>query len=123
MNERYQRLDFVVGIEIRRSNNPYPCKLCDAIKGVYPKDFKFIGNHANCRCVAIPILINREELSRMNELLMAGQDTTGFRSVNRILEPQPNFGAFIRDNKERLLNLKSLSNAFADNPGYFTPYL
>lgn len=48
--ERWQQLDFVVGIEIKRSNNPYPCIVCESMKGVYPKNFKWTGWHPNCRC-------------------------------------------------------------------------
>lgn len=32
--ERWQQFDFVIGIEIRRSNNPYPCPLCDQLLSV-----------------------------------------------------------------------------------------
>lgn len=48
--ERWQQLDFVVGIEIKLSNNhtlngmPFT-DICDKLKGRYPKDFKFTGWH------------------------------------------------------------------------------
>ncbi len=50
---RWQQLDFVVGIEIRLSNN-HTCNgkpfhdICDELKGRYPKDFKFTGWHPLC---------------------------------------------------------------------------
>lgn len=73
--ERWQQLDFVVGIQIRTSGahtqwlervwNPRfgsseaPEEICDALEGRYPKDFKFIGWHPNCRCYAVPILADK----------------------------------------------------------------
>lgn len=55
-NQRWKSMDFVVGFEIKRSNNVFDCGLCDSLKGRYPKSFLFIGWHSNCRCYQIPIL-------------------------------------------------------------------
>lgn len=55
-NQRWQSMDFVVGFEIKRSNNVYDCGVCGPLAGKYPKTFKFIGFHVNCRCYQIPIL-------------------------------------------------------------------
>ena len=59
--ERWQQLDFVVGIEIRRSNREYACDVCESLKGKYPKDFKFYGWHPHCRCHALSILATEKE--------------------------------------------------------------
>lgn len=53
---KYQEWDFVVGYEVRLSNNPKHCSFCSAMAGKYPKEFKFFGWHPNCRCTTIPIL-------------------------------------------------------------------
>lgn len=54
--ERAQQLDFIVGIEVKLSNN-HNCKgvpagmfydICDELQGRYPKDFKFTGWHPHC---------------------------------------------------------------------------
>ncbi len=52
-HQRWQQLDFVVGIEIGTSptNHPQP-DICDELAGVYPKQFKFTGWHPWCRCIA-----------------------------------------------------------------------
>lgn len=55
-NQRWQSMDFVVGFEIKRSNNVFDCGVCGPLAGKYPKTFKFIGFHVNCRCYQIPIL-------------------------------------------------------------------
>lgn len=46
---RWQQLDFVVGVEIKLSNNHPVWDICDDLKGVYPKGFKWVGWHPNCR--------------------------------------------------------------------------
>lgn len=69
--ERWKQMDFVVGIEIRLSNN-HNCKgvpngtfrdICDELAGRYPKEFKFTGWHPHCRCHAVPILKRPEEMA------------------------------------------------------------
>ena len=66
--ERWQQLDFVVGIEIKLSNNhtlngmPFT-DICDKLKGRYPKDFKFTGWHPHCRCRAVTILKTDDEIA------------------------------------------------------------
>lgn len=71
---RWQQLDFIVGYEIKTSKSHAiwlarfwyprfkkgraPLEICDAMEGKYPKAFKFIGWHPNCRCYAVPIIAN-----------------------------------------------------------------
>lgn len=61
--ERWQRLDFVVGYEVRLSNN-HTCNghpftdICDELAGRYPKWFKFTKWHPQCRCVCLAIFDN-----------------------------------------------------------------
>lgn len=55
-NQRWQSMDFVVGFEIKRSNNKFDCDMCRSLQGKYPKTFKFTSWHPNCRCYQIPIL-------------------------------------------------------------------
>lgn len=62
--ERWQNLDFVLGIEISRSpSNKGPCKICDAMVGKYPKGFQFLGFHPFCICIATPILQEPEDFT------------------------------------------------------------
>lgn len=61
-HERWKKLDFVLGIEVRRSNsNKGPCPVCDALVGRYPKDYKYRGFHPFCICVATPILMDEDK--------------------------------------------------------------
>jgi hypothetical protein len=74
-HERWQQLDFIVGVEVKPSKTHQawlakewyprfkkgvvpPMEICDAMKGRYPKDFKFIGWHPNCKCYAVPVIAN-----------------------------------------------------------------
>ena len=62
--ERWNGQDFVLGIEIRRSDsNRGPCALCDSMVGKYPKTFKFTGFHPFCICYATPIVMEPEDLA------------------------------------------------------------
>ncbi len=89
---RWQQFDFVVGYEIKRSNNPYPCPICETLKGKYPKDFKFTGWHPQCRCFAVSILKTPEELF----------DKNNTNSVNEITDVPLQFKSWIKENKNRI---------------------
>ena len=81
-HERWQQLDFIVGIEVRLSNNhtclgkdgkPHPFyDICDELKGKYPKDFKFTGWHPHCRCIATTILKTDAEMDADDEAILRG---------------------------------------------------
>lgn len=60
----YNKLDFVLGKEIRLSNSPKKkarCWMCRGLVGKYPKDFIWDGFHPNCLCTQIPILMTLEQ--------------------------------------------------------------
>lgn len=62
--ERWKKLDFVLGIEVNRSPSAKdPCPICDAMVGIYPKEYKFIGNHPWCICQAVPKMLSGEEFT------------------------------------------------------------
>lgn len=121
--ERVQNFDFVVGIEVRLSNNhtlngkPF-YDICDELKGKYPKDFKFRGWHPFCRCHAITILKTREELMADNERILEGQEPTE-DSVNSVNDLPDNFKAWAVKNKSRILAADekgTLPYFITDNP-------
>ena len=79
--DRWQQLDFVVGVEIKLSNNHPITDICDQLKGIYPKDFKWTGWHPNCRCYMVPVLATQEDLDQMLDKIMDGEEP-GNLSVN-----------------------------------------
>ena len=98
---RYQSLDFVVGIEIHTSNNHPVTDICDELKGKYPKDFKFVGWHPQCRCYVTSILKTEKEIEEDTENILAGKKVSG-ESVNRVDDVPQGFKDWVDDNRERI---------------------
>lgn len=116
-HERWQQLDFVVGIEVRLSGNhtclgrdgkPHPFHdICDELAGRYPKDFKFIGWHPNCRCYAVSILKSDKELEADTQRMLKGElPMPSDESVNTVKEMPQAFKNWIEDNQERIIKAK-----------------
>jgi hypothetical protein len=59
-HQRWQGEWFIIGIEVKLSNRHIVYDICDSMKGKYPKDFHFVLWHANCLCIAIPVLASQE---------------------------------------------------------------
>lgn len=97
---RFQQLDFVVNVEIRLSNN-HPCvDICDDLKGIYPKDFKWTGWHPNCRCYMIPVLARKEEIDKMLDKILNGEDASSVDTKNQ--KDLPNqFIDWVKSNEDR----------------------
>lgn len=112
---RMQNLDFVVGFEVKRSNNKYDCDLCNSLKGKYPKDFKFRGWHPNCRCYVVSILATSEELDKLTDMILNEEDLTGFKSKNEVKGLHQGFNDYIKQNKDKILAAKSIPYFVADN--------
>lgn len=72
--DRWQRMDFVVGYEVKKSNNHPDPDICDDLAGKYPKDFKFYPWHPQCRCHVIPILASESEMVNMQKVILKGGD-------------------------------------------------
>lgn len=104
--ERWQQLDFVVGIEVKLSNNHPRTDICDALAGKYPKEFRFDGWHVHCLCHAITILKTPDELAEDTERILAGEEPST-DSVNRVTELPPNYTDWVEENKDRILGASS----------------
>lgn len=121
---RWQKLDFVVGYEIKLSNNhtlngePF-VDICDELAGRYPKSFLYKGWHPQCRCHAVPILMDRDEFNtdELNELRSAlkGTQYKNLESKNTVRDVPPAFKDWIADNLERSQNWKSQPYFIKDN--------
>lgn len=120
--ERYQRFDFVVGIEVHLSNN-HNCKgvpdgdfhdICDELQGRYPKDFKFVGWHPHCRCYVTSILKTPEEMEADEERMDRGEQSTT-ESENEVKDVPRGFKKWLDDNEERIAKSKSLPYFLRDN--------
>jgi hypothetical protein len=116
---RWQQLDFVVGFEVMLSNNHPVYDICDIVKGKYPKEFKFVGWHPQCRCKCIPILQDPKEFNtdELNELSSAinGTEYKPFQSANTVTDVPKGFKDWIADNTERSKGWKSQPYFIKDN--------
>jgi hypothetical protein len=105
-HERWQQLDFAVGIEVRLSNNhtlngkPFT-DICDELAGKYPKGFKFTGWHPQCRCHAVSILKTPEELMRDMDGMVEGEDVPE-ESANAVRDVPEGFKKWVEKNGERI---------------------
>jgi hypothetical protein len=103
---RWQQMDFVVGIEVILSNNhtlngkPFT-DICDDLKGKYPKDFKFTGWHPQCRCIAVSILKEEDEIIADAEAIMDGEQPSA-ESVNTVTEVPEGYKQWITTNESRI---------------------
>ena len=123
-HERWQQLDFVVGIRIVLSNNhtllgsdgkPHPfTDICDDLAGSYPKDFKFTGWHPLCRCHAVPILKTTDEINRDNQAILQGGEPSE-QSVNAVEDVPQGFSTWVKANTDRIETAKSLPYFIRDN--------
>lgn len=118
---RYQQLDFIVGIEIKTSGNHPEHDICDQLAGRYPKDFKFVGWHPNCRCYQKTILKTEEEMERDEERMRKGQEPTA-NSKNSVNDVPDEFKEWMADNSERIKRAKHLPYFIMDNQTYTQDY-
>lgn len=109
--DAWQEMDFVRGIEIKRSKNLSECPMCDKLKGIYPKNFVFIGWHPNCRCYATSILISEKDMQKYTESLLAGKDTSEIMKKNQINEMPKQMKEYLKTNSKKIQN--------SENPPYW----
>ncbi len=128
--ERWQQLDFVVGIRVVLSNNhtlngePFS-DICDRLsaplgskatkgRGCYPKDFKFTGWHPLCRCHTETILKTIDEMRADEARILAGEPVST-QSENTVDDVPQEFKDWVEENEERIERAKSLPYFIRDN--------
>ena len=123
--QHWQQLDFVVGFEIHRSNHEpqFKCKLCDRLTGRYPKNFRFIGWHPQCRCYVTPIIADREtfnsnELSDLKAALRGGT-AQHQQAKNAVVKMPDNFTQWAEETAAKVaageMSIKSTPYFIRDN--------
>lgn len=108
---RWRQLDMVIGIEIRLSAQ-HPdynyVEICEALAGIYPKTYIFIGNHPQCLCVAIPIMSPQKDFL---EYLRGNKPL----NTDQITEYPENFKSFWKENYDKYSNYKQMPFIMEDN--------
>lgn len=126
---RWQQLDFIVGIRVMLSNNhtiknskgePVPfVDICDTLAGDYPKTFKFVGWHPQCRCFAVPIMADYDEYNknRANRLkaIVKGAQYKSLSSRRTVKDVPKAFRDYISNIEERAKGWKSMPYYIRDN--------
>lgn len=119
--ERRQRHPWIVGMEVKRVHDKTVCKLCDELAGVYPKDFKFVGWHPQCRCYTIDVLAPADEVDAYHRAMLNGEDVSGWQFSGQITEPHEGFREWMKENAERMEKAAergTLPYWVKDNPQY-----
>jgi hypothetical protein len=114
-HDRYQDLPFVIGMEIKTSGNHPVSDICDELAGEYPKDFLWVGWHPNCRCYQVPILAKPDEVEKMTDAIMEGEDPNNVPVEGRITDVPDNFKGWVDKNKERIIDAQRLPYFLRDN--------
>lgn len=127
-HKRWSQTDWIIGVRVSLSNNhtlngiPFH-DICDDVKGVYPKDFKFIGWHPKCRCHATPELAKREERIAYLKKMANGEDVSDFKFSGQTKEVPQGFKDWMSKNAERIKGAEErgkLPYFLRDNGKFFT---
>lgn len=116
---RWQQMEFVVGIEIKLSNNHTMngvplTDICDTLAGRYPKDFKFTGWHPHCRCHVVTVLKTEEEMAEDTQRILAGEQPEK-GSVNTVRDVPAAFKGWVEEHADRIEMGGNLPYFIADN--------
>ena len=118
--KQYNQWDFVLGIEIHRANRAdnYPCDMCETLKGIYPKEFQFVGWHPHCRCYTTTILPSREEFKEYQKQKFQA-DLQGkpfhYDFKGTVKDLPDNFKQYYSENKDKFAKYKQKPYWLRDN--------
>lgn len=125
--QMYQNDPTIVAYEVKLSNNHTTkdnseegrhrlVDICDQLQGRYPKTFKFVGWHPQCRCNMVPVFIGDKEFSEMCQSKRDGKfDEWKDKSEERHRRDVPEgFKKWVEKNKGRIED--------AQNDGKSVPY-
>jgi hypothetical protein len=116
--DRWQRMDFVVGFEVKKSNNHPEPDICDDLAGKYPKDFKFTAWHPQCRCYVVPILAQPDELLKMQQAVLAGKNPSTILVEKPDYDGLDKINTWIKNNHDRILRASAKPYWIVDNFKY-----
>lgn len=117
--ERWNEIDFIVGVRISLSNRHPAVDICDDLKGDYPKEFKFTGWHPQCLCTATPIMLDDDEFDEYEDAVLSGEKYGVVKSKHYVKDVPSEFKSWRRSNRGRVAKWKSTPNFIKDNPQYF----
>ena len=114
---RYQSIPFILGYEVKLSNNHPKFDICDMLAGTYGKDFVWRKWHAQCMCYSVPKLPSPEDYDKYEDDMLNGTvDQHTFTGRAQGVPDQ--FKAYIKDNPERMANWKRKPDWVTDNKSF-----
>jgi len=116
-HERWQNMPFIVGIEIRVSNSHGIADICDDLKGMYPKDYKFGGWHPACKCFSVSIQMTDDEYEKYEDSILNG-DKINIKSENSVDDVSQTFKNYVNQHKKEINGFGSTPYWVKDNPQY-----
>lgn len=116
--ERWNSTPFVIGIEIKLSNNHPKFDICDRLVGAYPSSYKHTGFHTQCMCYAVPKLASPEQFDKYEDAVLNG-NADNFEFTGVVNEIPENAKTWYAENKERIRKYKSVPYFLADNKKLF----
>ncbi len=105
---RVQKLNFVVGIEIRLSSRHPKADICDSMVGVYPKTYKHTGFHPQCICYAVSKKLPRD---KFKEYLRTGKIDNRYK-IKTIPKQALDY---LENRKDKIGRMKNKPYFFQDN--------
>lgn len=114
---RWQTQWFVVGIKVQLAHSQRKYDVCDVMKGVYPKDFKFTGWHVQCMCFSTPILAPQEIRDQKLEYDLGNRKE--LPNVDYVKDIPASAKAWVAANSTRIGGWKNKPNFLLDNAEYF----
>jgi hypothetical protein len=116
-HERWKNLPFVIGMRVKTSNNHPEFDICDECKGLYPKDFKFVGWHPFCRCYSVAEMMSDADYNKIEDQVLAGEPVTVPKRL-LVSKPPKGFSKFLSDNRERIEGWSKKPYWMKDNKKY-----
>ena len=102
--ERWQQMDFVLGQRVQLSKNHPRPDICDKLQGDYPKEFIFDGWHPQCFCFVTPILVDEEEMAKVNEAFLKGEKY--IPKGKKVTEYPDSFKDWVREHAEDIADAR-----------------
>ena len=118
-HKRWNALPFVLGQEIKTSNNHPEPDICDTLAGKYPIEFKFTGWHPFCRCYAVSILASEKELDDYCRRIENGEEVSNYKFAGKVDDFPDELKDWVEDNDSRIVSAffsQKLPYFLADNP-------
>lgn len=117
---RWKASPFVLGYEVKLSNNHPRHDVCDRLAGKYPVSFLFKAWHISCICYAVPILASPEEFDAYEDALLAGKEGD-FVFSNRISDVPAGYKQWMKEQNADIQSGKVRPLWLKDNQGEGTP--